>query len=83
MVINMNCETFPQGTTEVNCPACDEKLDPSSGNSLRSHLVNRHSYSSHWCSLCPFVSGLPGDLVRHYQGTRSDRIVLLVFPITL
>lgn len=59
--------------TEVNCPACDEKLDPKAGNgnTLRSHLVHRHSCSSHWCSLCNFVSGLPGDLVKHYQESHA------------
>ena len=58
-----------KGNTEVNCPAsgCDEKLDPHDKLALRQHLVYRHAYSSHWCSLCNFVSGLPGDLVKHYQ----------------
>ena len=60
-----------KGNTEVNCPACDEKLDPTAAHSLRSHLVYRHSYSSHWCSLCNFVSGLPGDLVKHYQESHA------------
>ena len=62
-----------KGNTEVTCPAegCDEKLDPTAAHSLRSHLIYKHSYSSHWCSLCHFVSGLPGDLVKHYQESHA------------
>ena len=56
---------------QCGCPYCEQVFD-GAGLPMKTHLLDKHIYCAHFCTLCPFVSSQPKDLVEHCKELHSD-----------